>query len=68
MNQYSPFDEIKIDRNVCLKKIINTSDDNEIGYFLEVDLGYPYKIEQEQNISHFVLKINLYAKMILMSI
>ena len=49
MNQYSPFDEIKIDRNVCLKKILNTSDDNEIGYFLELDLGYPYKMEQKKH-------------------
>ena len=28
-------------------KILNTPDDNEIGYFLEVDLSYPYKIRQK---------------------
>ena len=32
-----PHDEIKFGRNVCLKEILNTPDDSDIGYFLEVD-------------------------------
>ena len=46
MSQYLPYDEIKFD-NVTLEDIINTSDDNDIGYFIEVDLKYPDNIKQK---------------------
>ena len=47
MSQYLPFDEIKFDNNVTLEDIINTPDDNDIGYFVEVDLKYPDNIKEK---------------------
>ena len=48
MSQALPYDEIKFEtENVCLEEILNTSDDNDKGYFLEVDLEYPYNIRQK---------------------
>ena len=41
MCQYLPYDDIKIDGDVKLEDILNTSDDSEVGYFVEVDLKYP---------------------------
>ena len=43
MSQPLPFDKIKFERNVCSKRNFYTPDDNDIGYFLEVDLRYPQK-------------------------
>ena len=39
MSQYLPYDDIKFDNKVKLEDILNTPDDSEIGYFLEVDLN-----------------------------
>ena len=36
-----PYDEIKFDINVKLEDIINTPDDIDISYFIEVDLKHP---------------------------
>ena len=47
MSQLVPFDEIKFERNVCLKEILNTADDSDIGCFLEIDFSYPFKIRQK---------------------
>ena len=47
MSQYLPYGEIKFDNNVTLEDIINTPDDNDIGYFIEVDLTYPNNIKQK---------------------
>ena len=47
MSQYLPYDEIKFDNNVTLEDIINTPDDNDIGYFIEVDLKYPENIKEK---------------------
>ena len=41
ISQMLPYDEIKFEKDICLGELINTPDDNEIGYFLEVDLKYP---------------------------
>ena len=41
MSQYLPYDEIKFDNNVTLEDIINSPDDSDIGYFIEVDLTSP---------------------------
>ena len=38
MSEPLPYDEIKLDNNVKLEDILNTPDDSEIGYFIEVDL------------------------------
>ena len=43
MSQPLTFDEIKFEKDICATEILNTPDDNDIGYFLEVDLTYPYK-------------------------
>ena len=41
MSEYLPFDESEFDRNVKLEDILNTPDDSDIGYFIEVDLKSP---------------------------
>ena len=38
MSEPIPYDEIKIDKNVKLEDRLNTLDDSDIGYFIEVDL------------------------------
>ena len=38
MSEPLPYDEIKIDKNVKLEDMLNTLDDSDIGYFIEVDL------------------------------
>ena len=47
MSQLLPYDEIKFDYNVKLEDILNTRDDSDIGYFVEVDLKYPDNIKQQ---------------------
>ena len=47
MCQPLPIDETKFEDIICSKEILNTLDDNEIVYFLEVDLGYLYFIRQK---------------------
>ena len=47
MSEYLPFDEIKFDNNVKFEYILNTPDDSDIGYFIEVDLKYSDNIKQK---------------------
>ena len=47
MSQYLPYDEIKFDNNIELEDILNTPDDSDIGYFIEVDLTYPNNIKEK---------------------
>ena len=47
MSQFLPYDEIKFEKDICLEEILNTPDDSEIGYFLEVNLKYPDNIKQK---------------------
>ena len=54
MSQYLPYDEIKFDNNITLEDIINTPDDSDIGYFVEVDLKYPDNIKQKTKNLPFV--------------
>ena len=62
MSQMLPYDEIEMWHGLpdlymnWLEEILNQPDDNEIGYFLEVDLKYPDNIKK-QNIFHFAQKI-----------
>ena len=44
-SEYLPYDGIQFDRNVKLEDILNTPDDSDIGYFIEVDLKYPDNIK-----------------------
>ena len=63
MSQSLPYDEIKFEtENVCLEEILNTSDDNDIGYFLEVDLEYPHNIRQKTKYFPFVPENKLISK------
>ena len=48
MSQHLPYDEIIFDKNVKLEGILNTPDDNDIGYFIEVDLTYPDNIKKNK--------------------
>ena len=50
-----------------LEEILNTPDDSDIGYFIQVDLTYPDNIKK-QRIFHFVLKIKLSLKINIMII
>ena len=47
LSQLLPYDEIKFDVNVELEEILNTPDDSDVGYFVEVDLKYPDNIEEK---------------------
>ena len=53
MSQFLPYDEIEMWHGSpdkywnWLDEILNTPDDSEIGYFLEVDLKYPDNIKQK---------------------
>ena len=47
MSQPLPFDELKFDNNVKLEDVLNTPDDSNIGYFIEVDLSYPINIKEK---------------------
>ena len=47
MSQFLPYDEIKFEKDISLEKILNTPDDNDIGYCLEVDLKYPDNIKEK---------------------
>ena len=47
MSQYLPYDEIKFDNTVKLEDILNTPDDSDIGYFVEVNLKYPDNIKEK---------------------
>ena len=47
MSQYLTYDEIKFDNNVKLEDILNTPDDSDFGYFIEVDLKYPDNIKEK---------------------
>ena len=48
MSQSLPYDDIKFDtENVCLEEILNTPDDSDIDYFLEVDIEYPHNIRDK---------------------
>ena len=55
--------KIKFDKNVALEDILETPDDSEIGYFLEVDLTYCQNIKEKgQNIFHLFQKTNFHLK------
>ena len=66
MSQWLPYDGIKFEtENICLEEILNTTDDSDIGYFLEVDPEYPHNIRDETRHFPFCPEKNLYLKMIL---
>ena len=68
MSQPLPYGEIKFEKDFCINKLLNTPDENDIGYFVEVDLKYPDNIRQKTKHFPFAPEKNLYLKMILMTI
>ena len=62
-SQFLPYDEIELWHGHpdkywnWLDEILNTPDESEIGYFLEVDLKYPDDIKKKPSIFRFVQKI-----------
>ena len=47
MTQYLPYDEIKIDNSLDIKNVLETADDNDIGYIVECDLHFPEEIHNK---------------------
>ena len=47
MSEPLPYDEIKFDNNIKLEDILNTPDDSDIGYFIELDLTYPNNLKEK---------------------
>ena len=47
MSQMLLSDESNFEKKICLEEIIFTPDDNEIGYFIGVDLNYPDNIKEK---------------------
>ena len=47
MSEPLPYDEIKFDNTVKLEDILNTPDDSDKGYFIELDLIYPDNIKEK---------------------
>ena len=74
MSQMLPYDEVEMWHGHphlymnWLEVILNTPDDSDIGYFVEVDLKYPDEIKEKTKNFHFVLKIKLFTKINIMII
>ena len=64
MNEHLPYDKIKFDRIVKLEDILNTPDDSDTGYFVEVDLKHPDDIKDKSKKIHFVLRTQLVLRII----
>ena len=47
MSQPLLYDEIKFDKNVKIEDILDTPDDSDVGYFIDVDLTYPDKEKEK---------------------
>ena len=47
MSEPLPYDEIKFDKNFKLEDILNTPDDSDLAYFVEVDLNYSDNIKEK---------------------
>ena len=41
MCQHLPYSDLKINNDTSYDDVINTSDESDIGYMLEVDLSFP---------------------------
>ena len=53
MSKPLPYDEIKFDKNVRLEDILNTPDDSDVGYFIEVDIKYLDNLKEKTKIFPF---------------
>ena len=57
MSEYLPYDESKYVKNVNLEDVLNTPDNSDIGYFIEVDSKYPDNIKEKTKKIHLLPKI-----------
>ena len=62
MSDYLPYDEVKFDRDVKLAGIINTPDDSDFGYFIEIDLKYLDNIKEKTKNFLFALQNKIIHK------
>jgi hypothetical protein len=47
MSEHLPYDDLKIDNNIKIETVLETPDDNEVGYILEVDIVFPPEIHEK---------------------
>ncbi len=47
MSQLLPYDEVKIDNDISIDKVLETNDDNYVGYIVECDLIFPDEIHDK---------------------
>ena len=47
MSEHLPYDNLKIDNNIKIETVLETSDENEVGYILEVDIIFPPEIHEK---------------------
>jgi hypothetical protein len=47
MSQVLPYKDIKFENNKTLKEILETKDDNKIGYIVECDLSFPVELHDK---------------------
>jgi len=47
MSQFLPYDDVKINKEITIDEILNTSDENETGYVIECDLHFPSHIHEK---------------------
>ena len=57
MSQSLPIDENKFDKKVILEYKLKNSDDNDINYFLEVDLSYLHNMREKTKYFPFAPEI-----------
>ena len=63
--QNLPYDEIKSDKNVKVQDILNTEENREIGYILEVDLSYADETNERNELFPFCLEKKVSAQNVL---
>ena len=60
MSETLRYDKFIFDKNVKLEDILNTPDDSDIRYFIEIDITYPDNMKKrKQNIFHLLLWIKI---------
>ncbi len=46
MSESLPYGDVKFDTTVTIEEVLNTTDDNDIGYFVEVDISFPPEMHE----------------------
>ena len=55
-----PYDENNFVKDVKLEVILNTPDDSDIGYSIDVELENPENLKEKMKFFHFVLKKRIF--------